>query len=123
MICALVRNFICSHLNVLSDEALHYVCTDDETESLDHCPVSDALENAGKLRGITMMLDIDREHGFSCSICSTLEHRQLVAIIDGMRLLVNRALSMSYVAHKVRQRTLSLFLWNCPRLSPALDIH
>ena len=117
MICAFVRNFICSHINVLSDEALHRVCTDDEMESLGHCLVSNVLGNAGKLRGIYITLNIDRKHGFSCLICSTLEHSQLVAIIDGMKLLMTRDLSKSYVAPR-RARGHCLYFCGIVRAFP-----
>ena len=56
MMCASVRNSICTHINVLSDEALHHVCTDDKRESLDDCPMSSILESAGTHRDTHIML-------------------------------------------------------------------
>ena len=44
---AFVRASICNYINVLSDEALHIVCTGDKMKSLNDCPMSGVLEGAG----------------------------------------------------------------------------
>ena len=44
------------------------------------------------------LLDTDFEHGFSCPICSTLQHSQLFVIIGAKKMGMNRALSTPYIA-------------------------
>lgn len=44
------------------------------------------------------LLDLDYDSAFTCPVCSQLSHNDLVVIIDGKEMGMNRALTKPYVA-------------------------
>lgn len=44
------------------------------------------------------LIDVDYGNAFTCPVCSQLPHNELVVIIDGKEMGMNRALAKPYVA-------------------------